>query len=131
MIEKILHVLSLVTLVLFANALLNGIFDSDWNDVTFYIGIVAMAILYIVWQSILKRIELSSYRIEIVVNFIGTLTIVLILGYFLEWYGDTLSLCCIILEVAVIFVIGYFLGMTKTNTKVEEINQALKEINSK
>lgn len=119
------------SLIIFAVIVLTiSLFDvilwKEWSLFNFFIKIAFVSIIICLAKSLTVRIHTSYYIIYITIDFLLTLTIVMVFGYIFNWYEiERIWLICSIVLFA--YIICFFLGIIKTNKNIELINKKLKE----
>lgn len=116
-----------MAVIALAVAFMQGITERDWMDMGFYLGLLCMGILFGLWQLILQKIEIKSYILEVTVNFAVTFMLALILGKIFGWYTDLSNIIYVCIEIFIVFVICYFLGLMNDRREIAKINSILKK----
>ena len=124
--KGIVNSLICMALILLSIAIIDGVTDSCWEDMYFYSGILLMGLLFSIWQIILKHFDIKYYKLEILINFVVTLGIALLLGKIFQWYSDIHNIIYVCLEVLLVFIVGYVLGLVKTKHELNQINVILR-----
>ena len=116
-----------MSIIVLTIAMVNGITEQEWGDLWFYCGLLLMGLLFSIWQFVLERLEFRLYLVEILLNFVVTMFCALLLGKWFGWYSGLENVGYVCIEVLIVFIVGYFLGIMKSRKEIKRINEILKK----
>lgn len=114
-----------MSVILLTLSLVDGVTENSWESFSFQLGILLACGVVCLWQLLISKWELPNYFFEVFINFVGSLAIILILGKLLGWYTNFVNVGYVCVEVFIVFAISYFLGITKIEKEVKQINEMI------
>lgn len=122
--NAIIHTLAVICMILCVYFIGEGFRISKWTYAifTFQLFLVTLIIQFVFW--LIRKLEITRYLVNILVEYIATVFIVLGLGFLFNWY-DKDTIWIVFLNLTVVFIITYALGLLQIRNDVKEINELL------